>query len=136
MNASQTSTFVHPPLIPYYGVTAFSDTDNEAMDVNADGQPLAGQHQAQDMMDTTLDGPQNVPDKGKVPEAKAESDAPATKSETTATSEPTDVLERPREGGDDGDRGSPMQMQMRKTPHCLFSQPFSRRAWVDTGAMW
>ena len=132
MNASQTSTFTHPPLLPYNGVTAF--TDNEAMDVQSDGQRPADQHQHQDIMDTSLDGPQNTPDKGKAPEVKAEVNAPASISETVQTTEPPEILERPREGGGDGDRGSPMQMC--KTPHCLSTQPFSCRAWVDTEAMW
>lgn len=113
MNTSQTSTLIHPQTAPYNGVTALTYT--EAMDVDADGQRLADQDPDKDIMDTALDGAQAVPDKGKAPEVPADRDAPVVMTEITASTEPESVLERPREGGEDGARESPRLM--RKTPH-------------------
>jgi len=113
MNPSHTSTLTHPPLVPYHGVTVLTDT--QAMDVDIDRQrPADHPRHDTDIMDTTLDDALNASDNGQATEIQVHDDAPVVKTETTAATEPTQVLERPREGGDDGARES--TVQQRKTP--------------------
>ena len=85
------------------------------MDVDTDGQRLGHHYQDHPMTDSPADGGTKATlDKGKAPVSRAEGDAPATGTESIAATDPTQVLERPREGGDEGARESPKQM--RKTP--------------------
>lgn len=103
------------------------------MDVGTHGQRLAEHNRDPDIMDTTIDSAENAPSKGKATDIQPGPDAPATKEDVSAATGPSQVLERPREGGD-GARESPLQK--RKPLHRLSTQPFSCRAWVDTRAMW
>ena len=96
------------------------------MDVANDGQRLADRNNT-DIMDQTLDVTQHDP-------AKVDKQAEmAIKAEVTEAPGPTEVLERPREGGDGAQQSS---IQMRKTPTLTLSGPFSCRAWVDTRGLW
>ncbi len=113
MTTSQTSTLAYSPITPYHGVTAL--IYSEAMDVDTDRQHLAHRAPYKDLMDTTLDGAQDTPDKGKAPEVPTATDAPMTVTQSTTAAEPEPVLERPRLSADDGARESPKLM--RKTPH-------------------
>jgi len=113
MNTTQTSTVAHSPNTSYHGVTALIYSD--AMDPDTDGQHFAHSGSDKDIMDTTLDCVQNAPDKGKTTaELTAEVDAPVTATETTTAAELDAILERPRQGADDGAQESPKLM--RKTP--------------------
>ena len=113
MNASHTSTLTDSAFISYHGVAAVSYT--EAMDVDTDGQRPRDPNPDNHLMDITLDGAHTNLDKGKAPESRPSDDLPSEKNETTAATESTQVLERPREGGDDEAREPPIQI--RKTPH-------------------
>lgn len=132
MNTTQTSTVTHPHISPYHGVTAV--TYSEAMDVDTDGQCLANREPERDLMDTTLDGAQATTDNGKAPEGSVNSAPSTAATAAISTAEPEPVLERPRGNNSDGARESPKFTS--KTPHCLSTQPFSCRAWVDTRAVW
>jgi len=112
MNTTQTSTVAHSPNTSYHGVTALIYSD--AMDADTDGQHFAHSGSDKDIMDTTLDCVQNAPDKGKTTGLTAEVDAPVTATETTTAAELDAILERPRQGADDGAQESPKLM--RKTP--------------------
>ena len=112
MNASLTTTITHFDIIPYHGVTAV--IDSEAMDVDSDGQRLADLNPDNDIMDTTLESVQAALDKGKAPEKRSVDDAPSAESEIAAATEATEVLERPREGGND--EAAESQMPMCKIP--------------------
>ena len=113
MNASYTSTLTQLPLTPYHGVTALAYS--QAMDVETDGQRLPDRNQENDIMDTTLDGVHHIADKGKAPETQVDESTSSVKVEPASSTPTSQVLERPREGGDDGVREAPTQM--RKTPH-------------------
>lgn len=113
MNAAQTSTLTQSSITSYHGVTAL--TYSEAMDVDTDGQRLANHFSDRDIMDTALDGPPNTTEKGKAPEKLPEHDTVTAKNDVSTATEPTQVLERPREGGDEVAQDSPKQMC--KTPH-------------------
>lgn len=105
-NTTRTSTLTHSPLTPSHGkLSAISYS--EAMDVDKDGQRLADRNPDKDTMDTTLDSAQHDMQKGKGPEEMA------AKTEVTSATEPTPVLERPREEKE----GARQSTQMRKTPH-------------------
>lgn len=84
------------------------------MDADTDGQHFAHSGSDKDTMDTTLDCVQDALDKGKATESTAAADAPVTTTETTRAAEPDAILERPRQGADDGAQESPKLM--RKTP--------------------
>ena len=106
LNTSQTSTLTPPPCTPSYGkLSAISYS--EAMDVKEDGQRLADRNIDRDTMNTAVDSAQRDATQGKVPEEVA------AKSEVTSATEPTPVLERPREGKE----GAQQSPQLRKTPH-------------------
>ena len=132
MNTSQTSTVTNPHIPPYHGAAAL--TYSEAMDVDTDGQCLANRESEGDLMDTTLDGAQATSNKDIAPEASAHNAPSTTATEAISTAEPEPVLERPRGNSDGGAWESPKFTS--KTPHCLSTQPFSCRAWVDTRAVW
>ncbi|KAL6718037.1 hypothetical protein ACLMJK_004122 [Lecanora helva] len=80
------------------------------MDIEPEKQRLDDQPQHTDKMDITSDTSQNAPDKGQAPEAVVEKNAPPITGEIAAIPDTAEVRERPREGGDDGARGSSMQM--------------------------
>lgn len=77
------------------------------MDVENDGQRIADRIQDKDIMDTTIDNPQQASANG------ADLEAPA-KSEVAARAETTPIPTNPTEK-DDG--AQQLSKQMRKTPH-------------------
>ena len=106
-NTTRTSTLTHSSLTPSHGkLSAISYS--EAMDVDKDGQRLADRNPDKDTMNTTSDSAQYDAHKGKGPEEMA------AKIEITSATEPTPVLERPREGKEEGVQQT---TQMRKAPH-------------------
>ena len=113
MIASRTSAFIHQSLPPYDGVVALANS--QAMDVETDGQRLAESQQHNDPMDITIDSEQNAPDENSGTDTRSEEIPPDTKTDIPAITEPSPVFERPREGGNDTARNSPIQI--RKTPH-------------------
>ena len=84
------------------------------MDVDTDRQSLADHDRDHHLMDTTLDGAQTHLDKGKAPESRPGDDEPPATNEAAAVTEPTQVLERPREG--EGDGAQEPAIQTCKTP--------------------
>ena len=77
------------------------------MDVNTDGQRIADRIRDKDIMDTTLDNPQQVPSNG------ADLEAPE-KGQVAAGAETTPLPENSTEKDDAVQHSS---KQMRKTPH-------------------
>ena len=77
------------------------------MDVNTDGQRIADRIRDKDIMDTTLDNPQQAPSNGADPETPA-------KGQVAAGAETTPVPENSTEKDDAVQQSS---KKMRKTPH-------------------
>lgn len=101
-NTLHASNPTHPDLTSNHGkkISAL------AMDVDDDGQRIADRTQDKDIMDTTLDNPQDALSNGANPEASA-------KRQVAAGAEPTPVPDSTEK--DDGAQQS--SKQMRKTPH-------------------
>ena len=113
MNVVQTSTLVQPSFTPYHGVTPF--TYPEVMDVDTDGQHHPDRNSNNGTMDANSGSAQDTAVKGKAPERQEVQKSPTATNETTAADQPRQVLERPREGGDNGAQELPKHT--RKVPH-------------------
>lgn len=100
---SQTSILTHPLLTPNHGkkISAI------AMDVDDDGQRIADRIQDKDLMDTTLDHPQQASSDPPKPEVPAQN-------QSAPEAQPTPA----RESSTKEDEGAQQSSkQMRKTPH-------------------
>lgn len=102
-NTSQTSTLTYPILSSNHGkkISAI------AMDVNNDGQRIADRIQDKDIMDTTLDNPQEASSNGADHEA-------TTEGQVAGAAELNPVAENLIEKDDQAQQSL---QQMRKTPH-------------------
>lgn len=102
-NNSETSILTHPVRASNHGkkISAI------AMDVDNDGQRIADRIQDKDLMDTTLDNPQEASSNAADPVALA-------KGQVAAGTEPTPVAENSSEKDD---RAQQSSKPMRKTPH-------------------
>ena len=103
LSTSQTSILTHPRLVSNHGkkISAI------AMDVDTDGQRIADRIQDKDIMDTTLDNPQQASPNDADPKIPAEG-------QVAAGTEPTLV---PEDSAVKDDGAQQSSKQMRKTPH-------------------
>ena len=85
------------------------------MHVDTDRQRLTDRNFNTDIMDTTSDSAHGLVAKGKAPENQVKPEHPVVKDEAVAEDEVAHVVERPREGGNDGVQEP--SKHLRKAPH-------------------